>query len=103
MSISIITPSYGQLDWLKLCVASVADQVGAGCESRNVKGAVADANIEYQEARCSLRSSPKDEAVRRRRGNQRPGKQTQRRRVFVTNGNTSLETSPLEGVVMTHY
>ena len=24
--ISIITPSYGQLDWLKLCVASVADQ-----------------------------------------------------------------------------
>ena len=75
MSISIITPSYGQLDWLKLCVASVADQVGAGCESRNVKGAVADANIEYQEARCSLRSSPKDEAVRRRRGKQRPGKQ----------------------------
>lgn len=28
MTISIITPSYGQLDWLKLCVASVADQVG---------------------------------------------------------------------------
>jgi hypothetical protein len=26
MKISIITPSYGQLDWLKLCVASVADQ-----------------------------------------------------------------------------
>ena len=26
MTISIITPSYGQLDWLKLCVASVADQ-----------------------------------------------------------------------------
>jgi hypothetical protein len=24
--ISIITPSYGQLDWLRLCVASVADQ-----------------------------------------------------------------------------
>ena len=75
MTISIITPSYGQLDWLKLCVASVADQVGAGCESRKVKGAVTDANIECQEARCSLRSSPKDEAVRRRRGNQRPGQQ----------------------------
>jgi glycosyltransferase involved in cell wall biosynthesis len=26
MKISIITPAYGQLDWLKLCVASVADQ-----------------------------------------------------------------------------
>ena len=41
--ISIITPSYGQLDWLRLCIASVADQVGAGCESGNVKGAVTDA------------------------------------------------------------
>jgi exopolysaccharide biosynthesis WecB/TagA/CpsF family protein len=29
MNISIITPSYGQLDWLRLCVASVVDQVGA--------------------------------------------------------------------------
>jgi N-acetylglucosaminyldiphosphoundecaprenol N-acetyl-beta-D-mannosaminyltransferase len=28
MTISIITPSYGQLDWLRMCVASVADQVG---------------------------------------------------------------------------
>lgn len=28
MNISIITPSYGQLDWLRLCIASVADQVG---------------------------------------------------------------------------
>lgn len=28
MTISIITPSYGQLDWLRLCIASVADQVG---------------------------------------------------------------------------
>ena len=26
MDISIITPSFGQLDWLKLCIASVADQ-----------------------------------------------------------------------------
>ena len=26
MLISIITPSFGQLDWLKLCIASVADQ-----------------------------------------------------------------------------
>ena len=28
MTISIITPSYGQVDWLRLCIASVADQVG---------------------------------------------------------------------------
>jgi glycosyltransferase involved in cell wall biosynthesis len=26
MTFSIITPSYGQLDWLRMCVASVADQ-----------------------------------------------------------------------------
>jgi len=31
--------------------------------------AVTDAIIECLEARCSLRSSPKDEAVKRRRGN----------------------------------
>jgi glycosyltransferase involved in cell wall biosynthesis len=43
MTISIITPSYGQLDWLRLCVESVADQVGTPCESLNVKSAVTDA------------------------------------------------------------
>jgi len=32
--ISIITPSYGQLDWLRLSVASVADQIAQGAESR---------------------------------------------------------------------
>ena len=26
MTFSIITPSYGQLEWLRMCVASVADQ-----------------------------------------------------------------------------
>jgi hypothetical protein len=26
MTFSIITPSYGQLEWLRLCIASVADQ-----------------------------------------------------------------------------
>jgi glycosyltransferase involved in cell wall biosynthesis len=31
-TISIITPSLNQLDWLRLCVASVADQVGTRCE-----------------------------------------------------------------------
>jgi len=27
---SVVTPSFGQLDWLELCIASVADQVGGG-------------------------------------------------------------------------
>lgn len=30
--ISVITPSYGQLDWLRLCIASVADQEGVAIE-----------------------------------------------------------------------
>ena len=29
---SIITPSFRQLDWLKLCAASIADQTGATVE-----------------------------------------------------------------------
>ena len=33
MKISIITPAFGQLDWLRMCVASVADQVGTRYES----------------------------------------------------------------------
>ncbi len=38
MRFSIITPSYGQLDWLRLCIASVADQLTpeSWCEGRNV-------------------------------------------------------------------
>jgi len=32
MRFTIVTPSYNQLDWLRLCVASVADQVGVGRE-----------------------------------------------------------------------
>lgn len=38
MKISIITPAFGQLDWLWMCVTSVADQVGTRCESAKVKG-----------------------------------------------------------------
>ena len=30
MTFSIITPSFGQLDWLRLCIASVADQAVSG-------------------------------------------------------------------------
>jgi len=29
MNFSVVTPSYNQLDWLELCIASVADQQGA--------------------------------------------------------------------------
>jgi len=32
MTFSIITPSFGQLDWLRLCIASVADQAVSGAE-----------------------------------------------------------------------
>jgi glycosyltransferase involved in cell wall biosynthesis len=34
---SIITPSYKQLDWLRLCVASVRDQVALNAEGGNLK------------------------------------------------------------------
>lgn len=38
MTISIITPSFGQLEWLRMCVASVADQVNGGkAESGKLK------------------------------------------------------------------
>jgi glycosyltransferase involved in cell wall biosynthesis len=37
MTISIITPSYRQLDWLRLCVASVRDQAVSNAESGNLK------------------------------------------------------------------
>jgi hypothetical protein len=43
MTILIITPSFGQLNWLRMCVASVADQVGTQYKSAKVKGAVTDA------------------------------------------------------------
>lgn len=32
MNFSIVTPSFGQLEWLRLCVASVADQPGVTAE-----------------------------------------------------------------------
>jgi glycosyltransferase involved in cell wall biosynthesis len=43
MKISIITPAFGQKEWLAQAIASVADQVGAQYESAKVKGAVTDA------------------------------------------------------------
>ena len=37
MRFTIVTPSYGQLDWLELCVASVRDQVATRAETGNLK------------------------------------------------------------------
>jgi N-acetylglucosaminyldiphosphoundecaprenol N-acetyl-beta-D-mannosaminyltransferase len=43
MTISILTPSYGQLDWLRLSIASVADQVEAkGISSLRVEHIIQD-------------------------------------------------------------
>lgn len=36
MRFSIITPSYKQLEWLRLCAASVRDQAGAGVEVEHI-------------------------------------------------------------------
>jgi len=33
ITFSIITPSYNQIDWLRLCVASVRDQAGEKAET----------------------------------------------------------------------
>lgn len=41
-SFSVVTPSFGQLSWLELCIASVADQQGAG----SVEHIVCDAGSE---------------------------------------------------------
>ena len=45
MKISIITPSYNQLRWLKLCVASVADQKG-GCHEHIIQDAQSGGELE---------------------------------------------------------
>jgi len=47
MTISIITPSYGQLDWLRLCVASVADQIAPEKQ-------VAEAEVDGRQSRTPL-------------------------------------------------
>jgi glycosyltransferase involved in cell wall biosynthesis len=39
---SIITPSYGQLDWLRLCIASVQDQTGGRPEDIRIEHLVED-------------------------------------------------------------
>lgn len=45
-SFSIVTPSYNQLDWLRLCVASVRDQVAAPVGMLNEELSIADSNSE---------------------------------------------------------
>ncbi|MDX2079441.1 MAG: glycosyltransferase [Terrimicrobiaceae bacterium] len=36
MLLSIITPSFRQLDWLRVCIASVRDQVGSGVQVEHI-------------------------------------------------------------------
>lgn len=50
MSISVITPSFGQLGWLKLCIASVADQAANGLHVEHI---VQDAGSESLDAFCA--------------------------------------------------
>jgi len=47
MKISIITPAFGQLDWLRMCFASVADQIAP-----EVQGA--ESRVESRESRAAL-------------------------------------------------
>ena len=57
--ISVITPSYGQLDWLRLCAASVADQEGIDVEHIVQDGGtdgISEAQIQpARGAECQLR------------------------------------------------
>jgi hypothetical protein len=56
MTFSIITPSYGQLEWLRLCVASVADQVSTqdyGLRREN-GGGITETNTERGDGLGSL-------------------------------------------------
>jgi glycosyltransferase involved in cell wall biosynthesis len=46
MKFSIITPSFNQLDWLRLCVASVRDQVEEKAETGKLKGESGGMNAE---------------------------------------------------------
>ena len=49
MLFSIITPSFNQLDWLRLCVASVRDQVddgSKGCSSVQIEHIIQDAGTQ---------------------------------------------------------
>jgi len=55
MTFSIITPSFKQLDWLRLCVASVRDQVGA--ESSDESRASSASNPSPLDSRLSTPSS----------------------------------------------
>jgi len=52
MTFSIITPSFGQLDWLRLCIASVADQTAP------VVGGGRGAEVGNQRAETGIQESP---------------------------------------------
>jgi len=52
---SIVTPCYNQLDWLRLCVASVRDQVDvASNEMRNVECGMRNAESEIQNSKSKI-------------------------------------------------
>lgn len=48
MNFSVVTPSYGQLAWLELCIASVADQHGIGSVEHIVCDAGSDGIEEFR-------------------------------------------------------
>jgi glycosyltransferase involved in cell wall biosynthesis len=51
MTISIITPAFGQLDWLRMCIASVADQVAPAAQKIETKPLGSGAADERSEPR----------------------------------------------------
>jgi len=58
MTFSIITPSFKQLDWLRLCVASIRDQVwnGTGDEGRESGAESREPRVESREPRGRAKS-----------------------------------------------
>lgn len=55
MTISIVTPSFGQLEWLRLCTASVADQEGVNVEHIVQDGGTAGISEAQFPAACGRR------------------------------------------------
>ncbi|MBN1396971.1 MAG: glycosyltransferase [Bacteroidetes bacterium] len=55
MDISIITPSYNMLAYLKCCVASIADQQGVECEHIVVDGKSTDGTVEWLSSQSGIR------------------------------------------------
>jgi glycosyltransferase involved in cell wall biosynthesis len=54
-TISVITPSYGQLEWLRVCAASVADQAGVSVEHLIQDAGTGDGLVAWAASRPGLR------------------------------------------------